>query len=234
MRPIAKKIRSRSRLAARLSGSRTSAALSVACVAPESFVRRVGRPTVCRRFHTALTLVALVLSAWTGTVAAQGPDAAALINREYAIKAAFVYHFLLYVEWPEEALPRDKRPYVIGMVQTNPFGATLDKVAAEKTVGGHPIEIRVLKPPDLIDQCHILFVPKQLPPAQLDAVLRAARSSAILLVGETDDFIDRGGDVQFFVEGNKVRFAFSADLTRHGNLKVSSKLLALAKIVPAH
>jgi hypothetical protein len=180
-----------------------------------------------------MTLVALALSPWNAMVAAQGTDTA-LINREYAIKAAFMYHFLLYVEWPKESQPADKQPFVIGMVQTNPFGAMLDKVAAEKTVGGHPIEIRVLGPSDLIDPCHILFVPRQLPRAQLDALLRASRSSAILLVGETDDFIDRGGDVQFFVEGNKVRFAFSAELAKHGSLKVSSKLLALAKIMPAH
>jgi hypothetical protein len=62
-------------------------------------------------------------------------------------------------------------------------------------------------------------------------VLKAARDSHVLTVGESDDFIDRGGAAQFFLEGNKVRFAFNTDVTAKKELKISSKLLALAKIV---
>jgi len=68
--------------------------------------------------------------------------------------------------------------------------------------------------------------------AQQDAILGATQGSLVLVVGETDDFIQRGGDAQFFVEGNKVRFAFSAEVAKRSDLKVSSKLLSLAKIIP--
>ena len=165
-------------------------------------------------------------------VAAQTVEQTAVINREYAIKAAFLYHFLTYVEWPPDTFTDSRQPFVIGIFETDPFGPVLDKIAQTKNAAGRPIEVRRLRSMDDLTSCNILFVPKSVPAATQDAVLAAIRGSHVLSVGESDDFIDRGGAAQFFLEGNKVRFAFNTDVVAGTDLKISSKLLSLAKTVP--
>ncbi len=165
-------------------------------------------------------------------VAAQTMDETAVINREYAIKAAFLYHFLTYVEWPPNAFDDPEQPFIIGVFNTDPFGEVLDKIARSKTAGGRPIEVHRLTSMDDLASCHILFIPKSVPVSTQDAVLAAIHGSHVLSVGESADFVDRGGAAQFFLEGNKVRFAFNTDVVADTDLKISSKLLSLAKTVP--
>lgn len=186
-----------------------------------------------RKLRFAWPAFLFVALASVAPVAAQTAEQAAGINREYAIKAAFLYHFSTYVQWPSEQFPPEGEPFVIGLVQNDPFGTALAKIAKTKTVAGHPIEVRVLKGAVGISQCQILFVPKNIDARKQTGVLLAARGSYVLTVGETDDFIERGGIVQFYLEGNKVRFAFSEEMTKREYFKVSSKLLSLAKIIPA-
>jgi hypothetical protein len=153
------------------------------------------------------------------------------IDREYTIKAAFLYHFLTYIDWPAGTFAGDKQPFVIGVFETDPFGTVLDKIAATKNVAGRPIEVRRLQSTDGLLDCHIVFVPGTVAPESQKNVLSLLANSHVLAVGETDDFVELGGAAQFFVEGNKVRFAFNTDVVDRSNLKVSSKLLSLAKIV---
>jgi hypothetical protein len=177
---------------------------------------------------------ALWLAVANSAAFSQTLEHAAVIEREYAIKAGFLYHFLNYVEWPARSMPVENRPYVIGIVQSNPFGAALEKFVQSKDVAGHPIEVRLLQPTDRMTDCHIVFVPLSVPTERQAGFLAALRSTGTLIVGETEGFIERGGHVQFYIEKNKVRFAFSAELIKRDDLKVSSKLLMLAKIIPAH
>jgi len=156
-----------------------------------------------------------------------------VINREYAIKATFLYHFSTYIQWPDEMLPAKSDPFVIGVYRDNPFGSALEKIAETKTVDGRPIVIRRAATPDEAKLCEIMFVPDSVSLEQQNAVIRALQSLPVLVVGESDGFVARGGDVQFFLQGNKVRFAFNADLAKQENLKVSSKLLSLAEIIPS-
>lgn len=182
-------------------------------------------------------LAVWLLVALNGTsVIAQDRDAEqrAVINREYAIKAAFLYHFSTYIQWPPEMLPTETHPFTIGVYRENPFGSALKKIAETKTVDGRQIVIQRTTTPDEARHCEILFVPGSVPREQQNAVLRALRGSPVLVVGESDGFVSRGGDAQFFLQGNKVRFAFSANITKQEDLKVSSKLLALAEIIPSN
>jgi hypothetical protein len=160
----------------------------------------------------------------------QGQQATS-VDREYTIKAAFLYHFLTYIDWPAGTFTGETQPFVIGVFETDPFGAVLDKIAATKDVGGRPIEIRRLASPEKLVECHIIFIPGSVDPAVQKNVLSLLANSHVLAVGEADDFVELGGAAQFFVEGNKVRFAFNTDVVNRNNLKVSSKLLSLAKIV---
>jgi hypothetical protein len=180
------------------------------------------------RVPAILAVVVLGLSFFTATVQAQQVTT---IDREYTIKAAFLYHFLTYIDWPEGTFVDSKQPFVIGVYQTDPFGAVLDKIAATKNVEGRPIEIRRLQTTDKLPECHIVFMAATVEAAVQQNVLSLLANSHVLCVGETEDFVELGGAAQFFVEGNKVRFAFNTDVVDRSNLKVSSKLLSLAKIV---
>jgi YfiR/HmsC-like len=184
---------------------------------------------VVRQLGRALALWVIITLA-TVPVFAQVPTGA-VINREYAIKAAFLYQFLNYVDWPAESFAEKSAPFVIGVHGTNPFDDVLNQIAQDKKVAGRGIEIRTLTAASDVTKCHILFVPKSVPASVQDAVIKAANGSHTLTVGESDDFIDRGGAAQFVLEGNKVRFVFNKEVIAKNNLKVSSKLLALAKIV---
>lgn len=185
------------------------------------------RGSISRR-ATILVIAVLGLSLFTAPVAAQQ---VATIDREYTIKAAFLYHFLTYIDWPEGTFVDSKQPFVIGVYQTDPFGAVLDKIAATKNVEGRPIEIRRLNSTDKLMECHIVFLAGTVEAAVQQNVLGLLTNSHVLCVGETEDFVEQGGAAQFFVEGNKVRFAFNTDAIDRSSLKVSSKLLSLAKIV---
>jgi hypothetical protein len=184
--------------------------------------------SVARQLGRAVALCTVIILA-TAPVVAQTPTGA-VINREYAIKAAFLYQFLNYVDWPADSFAEDSAPFVIGVHEANPFDNVLNLVVQDKKVAGRSIEIRGLRSASDVTKCHILFVPKSVPKAMQDAVIKAAHGSHTLTVGESDDFIDRGGAARFFLEGNKVRFEFNKDVLAKDNLKVSSKLLALAKI----
>lgn len=203
--------------------------------ATHNTIGRLRLPNGLRWMHGIGRQLGRALALWTiialtiGHVAAQTPTGA-VINREYAIKAGFLYQFLNYVEWPADALADETAPFVIGVLGTSPVGNVLNQVVKDKKVGGRSIEIRNLSSASEASKCHILFVPKSAPKPVQDAVLKAADGSHVLTVGEADDFIDRGGAAQFVLEGNKVRFVFNKEVVAKNNLKVSSKLLALAKI----
>jgi hypothetical protein len=190
---------------------------------------------LCRRMRAmrraAVWLLVLVVGG--SRAVAHGQEQGSVVNREYAIKAAFLYHFSTYIQWPREAEDAADRPFVIGVYRENPFGSSLARIAEKKTVDGRPIDIRRITSLKEARQCQILFVPSFVTPASQDAVLRATRNSHVLVVGETNNFVQQGGDAQFFLEGNRVRFAFSATTAKREDLKVSSKLLALAEIIPS-
>jgi hypothetical protein len=175
----------------------------------------------------AVAVFGLLFAAPTAAVAQQ----VVTIDREYTIKAAFLYHFLTYIDWPKGTFTDSKQPFVIGVYQADPFGVVLDKIAATKNVEGRPIEIRRLNSTDKLMECHIVFLAGTVDAAVQQSVLGLLANSHVLCVGETEDFVEQGGAAQFFVEGNKVRFAFNTDVVDRNNLKVSSKLLSLAKIV---
>jgi hypothetical protein len=160
-----------------------------------------------------------------------GAEPSGYISREYDIKAVYLYHFSNYIEWPASDFHTESAPFVIGVFRTDPFGTALQRVARKKKVRGRPIELRLVDSVDEALECQILFIPKSVPLTEQNAVLRASMDHPVLTVGESSDFIARGGNVEFFLEGNKVRIAFGAEAARRGDLKVSPKLLTIAKIV---
>ncbi len=153
------------------------------------------------------------------------------INREYAIKAAYLYQFSRYVEWPANSFASDTSPLIIGVLGADQFGGILEEIARTKKIDGHPIEIRRF--PTMADYtpCQILFVSSSVDPEEQSAAIQKTRGSGVLLVGEDAGFADRGGTINFFLDENKIRFEINAESAKQDRLKISSKLLSLAKIV---
>jgi hypothetical protein len=150
--------------------------------------------------------------------------------REFQVKAAFLFHFSQFVEWPGEAFPRGDSPLVIGVIgRGDPFNGALERAVRDKRVADHPIVIAHYDSVAAMGACHILFICDDQADA-LDAILQKA-GSGTLTVGDLDSFTERGGLVRFFPEDNKVRFEINLEILRRSRLHISAKLLKLAKIV---
>jgi hypothetical protein len=151
-------------------------------------------------------------------------------STEYQIKAAFLYNFVKFVEWPAETLPGNRAPIVVAVLGKDPFGSALDDVILGKAVDGHPLQILRTNSIQDLRSCQIAFIsPSEA--KRLPEILAGLRGSSILTVGEADHFAQLGGMIQFTLEGNKVRFAINVDAAERARLKVSSKLLSLATVV---
>jgi hypothetical protein len=155
------------------------------------------------------------------------------VNREYAIKAAYLYNFGRYVEWPPQSFSSGDSPFVVGVLGKDPFGPILDEIAVVKKIEGRRIVARRFATMADYKPCQILFVAASAGPEQKAAAVKMAEHSPVLLVGEEPGFAQQGGTVAFFVEQNKVRFEINLEAAKREQLKISSKLLSLAKIIGA-
>jgi hypothetical protein len=161
--------------------------------------------------RVAVLLVALTL----GVRPAIGQD----VSLEYQVKAAYLYNFVKFVQWPDTARPG---PLIICIAGRNPFGTVLAETIRDEVVNGRTLASRTILEPD--PACQVLFVPDGAPPAYL----RAARGTPTLTVGESPDFLEQGGIINFVKEGPNVRFAISTEAAAEAGLQVSSRLLRLA------
>jgi hypothetical protein len=140
---------------------------------------------------------------------------------EYRVKAAFLFNFAKFVEWPKETA---NGPLTICVAGRNVFGEALSDTIRGEYINGRPLAVRVILEPE--GGCHIIFVPRG---AATAAYLRAARSSPTLTVGEMPDFIGQGGIVNFTFEGTNVRFEIDSEAAERAGLRISSRLLRLAR-----
>jgi len=161
---------------------------------------------------------------------ASAQETAAEVNQEYAIKAAYLYNFGRYVQWPAQAFADRDAPLVIGGLGNDPFGGLLDEIG-KKRLDGRPIAVRRLASMADYKPCHILFVAASAAAKDKSEALKLAQRSPILLVGEEAGFAEQGGTVNFILEENKVRFQINRETAKREQLKISSKLLGLARIV---
>lgn len=148
---------------------------------------------------------------------------------EHQVKAAFLYNFARFVEWPPDA-PEGDGSFVIGVFGPDATSRALEATVEGKSVGGRTIQVRPVKSQDEARQCHMLFVGSEASD-QLRPMLKAVRGSAVLTVGDSEAFAREGGIVNFVMQDHHVRFAVNTDAAARAGLKISSKLLQLAIIV---
>lgn len=149
---------------------------------------------------------------------------------EYQVKAAFLYNFTKYVEWPDSAFADAGSPFVIGVVGRDPFGSALDRTVDGRTVNGRSIEVRRFRRAEDVSGAHILFVSDS-ESDRVAKIIEHLGNAHTLVVGDMDEFLERGGTINFLIEDSRVRFEINTDASDRAGLTISSKLLALARSV---
>jgi|SRR5438105_432938 len=146
---------------------------------------------------------------------------------EYHVKAAFLFNFARFVEWPPGAFPDTASPIVIGVLGENPFHDDLEQTVQHKILNNRTLAIKQFGSPKEATNCHILFISTS-EKKRLPEIFDALRGSSVLTVGETDRFTETGGMVSFVNEGTKIRFRINESAAKSAGLKISSKMLSLA------
>jgi hypothetical protein len=148
---------------------------------------------------------------------------------EYQAKAVCLFNFLKFVEWPADAFAGPHAPIVIGIAGSNPFGSSLALVILGKTVQGRELVIRQYHEGEDLRSCHILFVSAS-EKKRVPQILSSLRGSSVLTVADMDEFVDAGGMIRFSLEGTQVRFTVDVNAAAEARLKISSKLLSVARV----
>ena len=149
---------------------------------------------------------------------------------EYAVKAAFLYNFTKFVEWPPDALNEKDSLLQICVIGESPFGDKLESVLEGNKVGGRSVTVAYAQSVEDVLSYDVVFI-AQSEESSLDKMLKKLTTRAILTVSDIDDFAERGGTIGFFVEDRKIRFKINVDAAEETGLQISSKLLRLARIV---
>jgi hypothetical protein len=161
---------------------------------------------------------------------ASAEDAAPLRATEYELKAAFLYNFVVYTEWPSDAFAKDDAPFVVAVVGTDPFGSDLDDAFEAKSKGAHRVELRRHRAVADLQACHVLFVARS-EERRLAEVLRAPIGARCLVVGDSAGLAGNGAMLGFFLDEKKVRFEADPAAAERAGLTLSSKLLKLARVI---
>ena len=158
-----------------------------------------------------------------------GSQAAAQAPVEYQVKAAFIYNFLSFTQWPDAAFAGASDPLRICVFRSDPFAREMTSTVRGEMVAGHPVTVDQIGTADDVGHCHVLFVPKG-ETAHTSELLRRGELP-VLTVGESDQFLRDGGTVNFVIENGRVRFDVNQHAARDRGLNLSSKLLHLARSV---
>jgi hypothetical protein len=179
----------------------------------------------------ALSIVAgTAAHTFSQAAAAPGGNAPAGIASEYQVKAAFLYNFGKFVDWPADSFSSPSAAFTLCVVGADPFGEILDRTVQGKVINGHPVSALRLTRHDDLRVCHIVYISPSERKA-IEEILDQLRGVSVLTVGETEGLTERGGMVNFVVEDNRVRFEANPLAAERSRLRISSKLLALARVV---
>lgn len=150
-------------------------------------------------------------------------------SKEYLVKAAFLYNFAKFIEWPPQAFKDDLTPFNLCICGKDMLDVAL-KSLKDKTVHGRKVVIRKFSGIKDAKTCHILFISRS-EQKNIEQILLKSKDFNILTIGETKNFVQHGGIINFFMEKNKIRFEINVDAAKQKGIQISSKLLRLAKII---
>jgi len=149
---------------------------------------------------------------------------------EYQVKAAFIFNFTKFTEWPTNAFTSPTAPLVIGIVGDDPFGKTLDDLIRGEVVRERPLVVKRLRADGDLRSCHVLFISHS-EKDQMGRLLSQVKASPVLTVGDTAGFAEKGGTVNFFLMEKTVKIEVNQTAALEAGLQISAKLLKLARLV---
>ena len=149
---------------------------------------------------------------------------------DYQVKAAYLYNFGRFVEWPSEHATAKSGPFTICILGQDPFGSALDATLAGETIGGKNVVAKRISTPQESAHCQIVFF-SAAEAGRLNKIMEDLDKAAVLTVSDMPQFAQRGGMIQFVLEGNRVRFEVNLIATKHAGLTLSSDLLKVATAV---
>ena len=173
-----------------------------------------------------LSVILLMFSQFAVPSIAAGQEESA---GEYEIKAAMLYNLMQFVEWPSSAYTDASSPSVLCVLGWDPFGKSLASLVSGKILDGRRVEIRHVDGGQT-RACHVLYISSS-ERKHLAQILSNLSGATVLTVGEMSHFAERGGMIQFALEEKQVHFDINADAASRSGLKISARLLALARIV---
>lgn len=180
-----------------------------------------------RPWVLALCLALPVGAALSGPPAAAAEAGASGVER--GVKAAFLYKFLGYVEFPAPQ-PEAGAPYVVGVAGAEDLAAELNRIAVGRNVNGHPVTVRVLREGEPVTGLQLLFIGAG-ESARSPALMRAAQQANVLTVTEAQNGLQAGSVINFRLVDDRIRFEVSLEAAEKSNLKLSSRLLSVAYAV---
>lgn len=173
-----------------------------------------------RAIDALILAAALLLPVPCPSVQQASPD-------EYREKANFLVVFPKFVEWPAEAFPSAQAPLLICVFGNFSFGTSLAELTRGALIRGRQVEIRWVRTEQALRTCHILFVSRS-ESMRYAKIFKAILGASVLTVGETPDFMARGGAIDFLIEEDRLRFAVNIGAANNAHLRISSSMLALA------
>lgn len=175
------------------------------------------------RIFVFLFIVLLVSGVAQSSRAQSNPE-------EYQVKAAFLFHFAQFLDWPGGALSAGGPSLNLCIFNDEPRRHELQSTIEDKTIGARVFHVRLISQPQELQSCNILFLSHDEARRQ-SAILRSLRGTPVLTVGETSDFLTDGGMIRFHLVEDKIRFDINLDAAESSHLKISSRLLLLATSV---
>jgi len=178
-------------------------------------------PTRWRRLRCATVLMAILSWMFCADpfLYAQQPKAS-----EFQVKAAYLYNFGRFVQWPDET---GANSFTICVLGADPFGQALDTTLAGGTIAGKSVTAKRIAKPEEVDSCRILFISSS-EESHLKEDLAALDKTRVLTVSDIPRFSERGGMIGFLFDGNRVRFDVNLDSAQGAGLTLSSELLRVA------
>lgn len=149
---------------------------------------------------------------------------------EYQVKAAFLFNFTKFVEWPDGSFENPQAPIVVGIIGDDPFGDDLGRIIAGQKVQGRSLVIRRERWGDDLRRCQVLFVSAS-EHEHSARILGSVQSAGVLTVSDMEGFAEAGGVIEFVIEEKRVHFIVNLDAATQGRLRMSAKLLALARVI---
>ena len=176
----------------------------------------------------AMLLLVAAASAWL-PVSANAQDAVPL---DYQVKAAFLVNFPKYVDWPSDAFAGTNASITVAVFgDDNVANEFQNMIQSGLVIDGHPVVLKRIKSEaDITGSSQILFIATS-ERARVSAILQKVKGSSVLLVGESDNFLDQGGMINMVPKNRKIRLQINLGAARQASLKISSRLLVAADVV---